>query len=193
MYTQYPGAINIFTDGAMDYDTRQTGGTGFIIRFPELSEIPDVQESFRRDHQGIHRLEMIAILESMEELHRWIKKNGVPSMGSSRVVVHTDRFSLSDSELLDPYKIADWKKNGWNNHEGKPINDSDLLDPIQRVRKKLSEQIRGKVEIKFIRRKKNKEADKLSKKGKKEGGKNKKIVYDPQSKISKRIYEGLGS
>lgn len=190
MFTQYPDAINIYTDGAMDYDTRQTGGTGFVICFPELSEINDIKESFRRDNQGIHRLEMIAILEGMQELLLWIKKNGIPPMRTSRIVIHTDRMSLTDNELLNPYKIAGWKKNGWKNHEGKPIKDDDLLDQIQKIRIKLGNEAKAKIEVRYIRRKRNKQADKLSKKGKTEGSKNKKIIREPYSKIAKRIYDG---
>jgi len=182
--------IHIRTDGAMDRDTKQTGGTGYVINFPESYEIPDIQESFRRDNQGIHRLEMIAILEGMEALIKWIKYTDGVSLGFSRVIIHTDRYSLIDKELLNPWRISRWRKNSWRNHEGKPIKDKDLLDVIDKTRKKLSNKIRGRVEIVHVRRKYNKQADKLSKLGKKGEERSRKIINEKHSKVSKRLYDG---
>lgn len=181
-------AIAIYTDGAMDRDTKQTGGTGYVIKFPDFVDAPDIEESFRRDGQGIHRLEMIAILEALESLNKWIKKNGEHIKNVSGVVIHTDRYSLT--ELLNPWKISGWRRKGWKNHEGKPIKDKDLLDKIDKNRTKLSKRIYGRVEIIYLRRKFNKEADKLSKVGKKGVGKNKIILSEKSSKISKRLFDG---
>lgn len=185
-----PNAINIYTDGAMDYDTKQTGGTGYVIEFPESYDIPDIQDSFRRDQQGIHRLEMIAILEGMEALIKWIKYNNESYQISSRVIIHTDRIKLTDKELLNAWKISLWRKNNWKNHEGKPIKDKDLLDQIDKTRKKLSDKIKGRVEIIYIRRKYNKQADNLSKQGKKGVIKSRIIISEKHSKVSKRFFDG---
>lgn len=182
--------ININTDGAMDRDTKQTGGTGYIIEFPESDNIPSIQESFRRDHQGIHRLEMIAILEGMEALIKWIKRNGIDSINCSGVIIHTDRYSITDKELLNPWKISGWRKNGWRNHEGKPIKDKDLINKIDKIRKKLGNKIRGRVEIDYVRRKHNKQADKLSKIGKKSEARSRQILGEKYLKISKRLFDG---
>lgn len=181
-------AIAVYTDGAMDRDTKQTGGTGYVIKFPDFVDIPDIEESFRRDGQGIHRLEMIAILEALESLNKWVKKNGELIKNVSGVVIHTDRHSLT--ELLNPWKISGWRRKGWKNHEGKPIKDKDLLDIIDKNRAKLSKMIYGRVEIIYLRRKLNKEADKLSKAGKKGSGKNKIILSKKAQKISKRLFDG---
>lgn len=182
--------INVYTDGAMERDTRQTGGTGFVIKLPESIGIPNIEESFRRDNQGIHRLEMIAILEAMDTLRKWLKHNDEYIIGISGITIHTDRMSCTDKELLSPWKISGWRRNGWKNHEGKPIKDKDLLDKIDKNRKKLSDKIRGRVEIVYLRRKYNKEADKLSKQGKKGLEKNRKIISEKYSKISKRLFDG---
>lgn len=181
-------AILVFTDGAMDRDPKQTGGTGFVIKFPHFVGLPDVQESFRRDGQGIHRLEMIAILEALDWLNKWLKKNGELVQNVSGVVINTDRHSLT--ELLNPWKISAWRRQGWKNHEGKPIKDSDLLDSIDKSRTKLSKTIRGRIEIKYLRRKHNKEADKLSKRGKIGVEKSKIIIGGKASKISQRLFDG---
>ena len=183
-------AILVFTDGAMDRDSNRTGGTGFVIKFPHFVGIPDIQESSRRDGQGIHRLEMIAILEALEWLNKWLKKNGELIHNVSSVVINTDRISLTETELLNPWKIADWRRMGWENHEGKPIKDHDLLDEIDKNRTKLSKGIRGRVEIKYLRRKHNKEADKLSKLGKKGLAKSRIILGGKESKIAPRLFDG---
>lgn len=180
--------IEVFTDGAMDRDPRQTGGTGFVIRFPDSIGIPDIQESFRRDGQGIHRLEMVAILEALVSLNKWLKNNSEHVKAVSRVVVNTDRYSLT--ELLNPWKISSWRSKGWKNHEGKPIKDKDLLDKIDKNRKKLSDNIHGRVEIVYLRRKHNREADKLSKLGKRSVQKGRIILSEKRSKISKRLFDG---
>jgi ribonuclease HI len=180
--------IEIFTDGAMDRDTKQTGGTGFVIRFPDFIGIPDIQESFRRDGQGIHRLEMVAILEALVSLNKWLKNNSEHVKGVTRIVVNTDRYSLT--ELLNPWKISGWRRHGWKNHEGKPIKDKDLLDKIDKNRKKLSDNIYGRVEIVYLRRKYNKEADKLSKLGKRSVKKGRIVLSEKGSKISKRLFDG---
>lgn len=181
-------AIEVYTDGAMDRDTRQTGGTGFVVRFPDHIGIQDIEESFRRDNQGIHRLEMIAILEAMVTLNRWLKANGTYANDISSIIFHTDRHSLT--ELLNPWKVAGWRKLGWKTHEGKPIKDKDLLDDIDKHRKKLSGRIRGRVDVVYLRRKYNKKADKLSKKGKTGFEKNRLIVNPKVSKIAKRLFDG---
>lgn len=181
-------AILVFTDGAMDRDSNQTGGTGFVIRFPHFVGLSDVRESSRRDCQGIQRLEMIAILEALEWLNKWLKKNEELVQNVSGVIINTDRHSLT--ELLNPWKISAWRRQGWKNHEGKPIKDSDLLDTIDKGRTKLSRTIRGKIEIKYVRRKHNKEADKLSKLGKTGLAKSRIILAGKESKVSQRLFDG---
>ncbi len=57
-------AIEVLTDGAMDRDSKQTGGTGFVITFPDSIGVPDIQEALRRNGQTAHRVELIAISEN---------------------------------------------------------------------------------------------------------------------------------
>jgi hypothetical protein len=53
-----------------------------------------------------------------------------------------------------------------NNIGGKAIKNSELLDEIDKTRKKIIDIIRCRVEIQYVRRKFNKKADTLAKKGK---------------------------
>lgn len=180
-------SIHIRTDGAMNYDSRSSGGTGFVIEFPDSVNLEPLRESFRRDGQGIHRLEMIAIIEGMEELLRFSKNHKNELRQASGVTIHTDRYSLIN--LTNPWNIEAWRKNAWNNYEGKPIKDKDLLDQIDKLRKKISG-LYGRTEIVYERRKRNKEADKLSKKGKEGNVKSRKLVEEKHVKLAPRKFDG---
>lgn len=162
-----PYVITIHCDGAMDYDSRQTGGNGFVIDFPDSMEVDPIMGSFRNDNQGIQRLEMISIIEAMKKLLRFAKQNPGLLRKVSGVCIFTDRFRVTDGGLTNPYRIQGYRKNKWKNHEGKPIKDREILDELDKLRTKLSKEVGGRVEIKYKREKNNRVADKLSKLGKK--------------------------
>ena len=185
-----PQAIQVHCDGAMDYDTNQTGGNGFEIAFPDVFELEPVTKSIRNDGQGIHRLEMISIIESMEELLSILKENPELARGSAGVEIYTDRFSVTDGELIGPYRIRDWRKNKWRTHEGKPVKNSDLLDRIDKTRLKLSKAVGGLVTVTFKRRTQNKVADKLARAGKLTATRGKRLIEKNKRRVIKRIYDG---
>ncbi|MFC1802261.1 RNase H family protein [Patescibacteria group bacterium] len=185
-----PNAIQIHCDGAMDYDSRQTGGNGFIIEFPDSFKIDPIVGSIRNDNQGIHRLELISLVEAMESLLIFARQNSTLIRDAGGVEIYTDRFSATDELLTNPYKIKSWRKNGWKNHEEKEIKDRDILDKIDKTRIKLSKAVGGYVEISHKRRKENKTADKLSKKGKKSLNRGVKIFEPKKRRFIKRLYEG---
>lgn len=185
-----PHAIHIRADGAMDRDSKQTGGIGFVIEFPETSGLLPIKESFRRDGQGIHRLEMIAMLEAMDTLLDFLKRNNRAVYQASCIIVHTDRYSVTDAELNNPFRIAAYRRNKWKTHEGKPVKDADLLDKLDKVRRKLAQEVRGRVEIVYRREKKNKEADKLSKVGKRGHVASKRIIRSKNVKVAPRQFDG---
>jgi len=83
------------------------------------------------------------------------------------IIITTDRYSLNDNEITSPFRIKDWRRNNWHNYEGKAIKNSDLLEKLDKTRKKLSDKTYHSVRIEFLPSKFNKVADKLSKKGKK--------------------------
>lgn len=165
-YAYNPYTINVHCDGAMDYDKNQTGGNGFFIEFPESIGMEPIYRSCRNDGQGIHRLEMISIAEAINELINLDKRNPGLLSKSSGVRIYTDRFYATDETQLNPFRIATYKKNHWENDEGKPIKNKEILDKISTLRKKLSNVVKGSVEINYHKEKRNKTADKLSKKGK---------------------------
>ncbi len=160
----------------MDYDPRQTGGNGFIIEFPDSMNLPPITRALRRDNQGIHRLETISILESIEELLQFGKKHPEALRKGTGVTIYTDRIRVTDDELINPYRVRDYRKRRWYTHEGKPVKDSDLLDRIDKGRKKLARDIRSRVEIPYSPEKKTRSADTLSKLGKRIGTRSTKVI-----------------
>jgi len=159
-----PYAIVMHCDGAMDYDRKQTGGNGFHIEFPESIEYGEVFRSIRNDGQGIHRLEIISVIEGMKELLFLDKKGEIELRKASGVEIYTDRFSVV--EMSDPYKLQGYRSNGWKTYEQKPVKDRELWDELDKTRRKLAGQVGGRVEISYKREKQNKIADKLSGLGK---------------------------
>lgn len=185
-----PRAIQIHCDGAMDYDPKQTGGNGYIIEFPESIESETITGIARNDGQGIHRLELISLIESMEALTNWSKKNPMLLRKASGIELYTDRISVTDNELTNPYSIRDWRRNKWQNHENKAIKNSDLLDRVDKLRTKLAQQLGGRVSISYKREKKNKVADKLSREGKKSQMRGVRLFQKKEKNITRRLYKG---
>lgn len=185
-----PQAIQVHCDGAMDYDSKQTGGNGFVIEFPDNIGQEPIERAYRNDKQGIHRLELISIIEAMEELVRREKK--IPGLlrKAAGVEIYTDRLSATDSELTNPYRIRDWRRDGWKTKEGKPVKDKDLLDRIDKLRVKLIKLVGGGVSISYKREKRNKVADRLSKVGKNSSLSKKSTISKKNRRVIRRLYSG---
>lgn len=185
-----PRAIKIHCDGAMDYDRKQTGGNGFIIEFPDFFELEPITGSIRNDKQGIHRLEMISLIEAMEELLFFGKKNPMLLQKAEAVELFTDRMRVTDDYLTNPYSIRAWRRAGWKNHEGKAIKDADLLDKIDKTRVKVGQAVRGGVSISWIPERRNRAADKLSKTGKLTETRGRKLIEKKRRYITRRLFDG---
>lgn len=185
-----PQAIQIHCDGAMDYDTHQTGGNGYIIEFPDFIDEEPITGAVRNDHQGIHRLEMISLIEAMEALLVFGKREPALLRKAASVEIYTDRQSVTDGNLINPYRLKGYRKNGWKTHEDKAVKDKDLLNRIDKTRLKLGQAVGGSVTISYKPRKQNKVADKLSKQGKTEGTRGKAIIRKKQRRVIKRMFDG---
>lgn len=180
-------AIKVYCDGAMDYDKNNTGGLGFRIDFPEEYELESIVTFLNNDGFGIHQQEMISILESMDYIIKYFNNNSLRRC-SFGVSIFTDRYSVP--ELLNPFRIFNYRKNKWKNDEEKPIKDSHLIDRIDKTRNKLSQLVGGRVEVFYKPRTQNKISDKLAKQGKKSNIKSRKIVLKKNKRITKRLFNG---
>jgi hypothetical protein len=107
-----PYAIYVNCDGAMDYNSENSGGIGFVIRFPDSIPLDNISEKLGIYTGGdIERLEIEAIIQAMNsvmdlfETHREMLKN------IGQIVFITDRIGLCDSERTNPYKIKTWRQN----------------------------------------------------------------------------------
>ncbi|HQG78222.1 MAG TPA: hypothetical protein PLS58_12075 [Bacteroidales bacterium] len=183
-------AIYIHCDGSMIHNTKSSGGIGYVIKFPdefELEDISDYHGTF--ENANIERLELLALIKGMQGFMDWYKKFNLRLTSVTKIILITDRFYLQDEERTSPFKIRDWRKNGGKNHEGKEILNWDLLNTLDKTRTKLNQLTFKPVRIEYQRRKYNKEADKLSKRARKEGTPNKAIAIIGH-KIGKRKYDG---
>lgn len=162
-----PYALYIKCDGSMNYDAKNTGGIGFEIIFPDSVELENIKESHGRyEGANIERLELEALISGMEYVISLYEKDGEKLSNINTIIFVTDRFRLNDKDGTSPFKIQEWRKNKWCNHEGKEIKNHDLLDKLDKKRKKLADLARSKVFIEYKPRKQNKVADKLAKAGK---------------------------
>jgi len=183
-------AIYIHCDGSMMQDSMSSGGTGYVIKFPEELELED-ESNFHGIYEdaNIERIEIQGIIEGMKGLIYWLKHNTINFSNISKIIIITDRFSLRDEDRTSPFKIQEWRKNGGKNFEGKEVKNWDLLNKLDKTRNKLRKLTWKTVRIEYRRRKYNKEADKLSKRGRKEGIPTRKIAIEGH-KIGRRLFDG---
>ena len=136
--TYNPHAIYVYCDGAMDYDSKSSGGIGYEIIFPETVDLENIHESIGRyEGANIERLEYEGIIQGMEATLKLIQSHKEKLRNVNQIIFVTDRYALHDGERTNPYKIKQWRSNKWHNHEGKPIKNSDLLDKLDKTRKKI--------------------------------------------------------
>lgn len=183
-------AIYIYCDGSMMPDSKSSGGIGYVIKFPEEYEIEDISyfDGIFED-ANIERLELHGLIEGMQGLIDWCRINTFNFSRISKIVVITDRYNLKDDERTSPFTIKEWRHNGGKNFEGKEIKNWDLLNKLDKTRTKLNKLTWKSVRIEYRQRKFNREADKLSKKGRKEGLATREIAIEGH-KIGKRRYDG---
>lgn len=160
-------AIYVRCDAGMDYKPKNPGGVGVVIEFPDFVDLEPVEFDFGKyTGANIERLELEAIIRGMEEILKLYGTESDKLRSVKRIIIVTDRFGLSDEEKTSPYRINEWRKNKWKNHEGKSIKNSDLLEKVDKTRNKLRARTYSNIEINYEPRRYNKVANKLSKKGK---------------------------
>jgi ribonuclease HI len=186
-----PYALYVCCDGAMNYDSKNTGGVGFEIIFPESVGLESIKISLGKyEGANIERLELEAILQGMKKIIELFDNNNDKLRNIKNIIFTTDRSGLNDEEKTSPYRIREWRKNNWHNHEGKAIKNSDLLDKIDKTRKKIADNTFCSVKIIYRRRRFNKTADKLAKDGKNQPIAKTNIALKG-IKIGRRKYDGI--
>ncbi len=185
-----PYAIYAHCDASMGYEPHNPGGVGVVIKFPENIDLPEITHIIGRyEGANIERLALEAISQGMDLLTS-IFRDEKEKLNSVRVVVIvTDRLGLDDSAKTSAFYIREWRHNKWKTFENKPVKNWDLLDEIDKKRKKLSQVGHCTVEIQYQRRKYNRKADKAATKGRKKDSIDQSIEIKGQ-KICKRKYSG---
>lgn len=186
-----PYAIYVYSDASMDYDSNNTGGVGIRIVFPDSLNMEPITISIGKYHgANIERLELEGTIQGMNEVLSLFNNEGDKLKNVQTIIFKTDRLSLNDNDKTNSFRIRDWRKNKWCNHEGKPIKNSDLLDKLDKTRKKIIDNTYCKVEIRYVRSKFNKVADKLAASAKKKAIANKNIALNG-IKLGKRKHDNI--
>ncbi|MBU2492648.1 MAG: hypothetical protein KJ571_08500 [Bacteroidetes bacterium] len=185
-----PYALYIKCDGSMNYDSKNSGGIGFEVIFPESVGMENIREFYGRyERANIEGIEIEALTSGIEFVIDLYKKEGDKLSNINTIIFVTDRYNLNDAERTNPYRIQEWRKNKWCNHEGKEIKNYDMLDKLDKKRRKLSEVARSKIFIEYKPRKQNKVADKLAKAGRRLSIPDESIAIKGL-KVGKRKYDG---
>jgi ribonuclease HI len=185
-----PHALYVNCDGAMNYGRGNPGGVGYIIRFPEALGIPEINESLGTYmHANIERIEMEALIQAMTHVVKIFESGPYDLRNIQQIIFVTDRFGLSDSKKTSPYLVQSWRSNGWYNHENKPIKNHELINKLDKLRKKLSGIAKARIQIEFKSRKQNKGADKLAKAAK-TGNPLINSLMKKSEKIGRRLFNG---
>src|SRR5665647_1147529 len=101
-----PHALYINCDGAMDYDSKNHGGVGFVIRFPDALGFEDIPYSLGRyTGANIERMELEALTQAFQTVLDLFNTYREELQSISQIIFITDRFGLSDSERMSPYLI----------------------------------------------------------------------------------------
>jgi len=174
----------------MDYKKGNPGGIGFQVRFPESLDLSPIEFSIGTYIQGnIERLEIEALIQAMKKTKEIFFDLQEDLKNVNTIIFITDRLGLGATAKTSPFRIKDWKSNGWKNHEGKPIKNHKLLAELDRERRKLAQVTRARVTIEWRRSKYNRRADKLAKTGKSIGNQSLKLKQAGE-KIGRRKFEG---
>ena len=183
-------AVYIRCDAGMDYKPKNPGGLGVVIEFPDFVDLEPAKFEFGKyTGANIERLELEAIIRGMDECIKIFINERERLKSIKRIIIVTDRFGLKDEEKTSPYRIRDWKKNKWKNFEGKSIKNQDLLERLDKMRRRLTASTYCTIDIEYKPRKFNKDANKLSHLGKKKSLEDKSVEVKG-TKQGRRKFDG---
>jgi ribonuclease HI len=126
MYDPY--ALRIYIDGSAFRNPGHEGGLGGIAEFPEgLNRNAEIifEESYHRTTNN--RMELRACLRALEYIHEHARP-----LGANRAIIYTDSQYVNEN-----YRFAQfWRKNGWRNRHGRPVENKDLWKQFLSLRSK---------------------------------------------------------
>jgi ribonuclease HI len=128
-----PYALKIYIDGSAYRNPGHEGGLAGIAEFPEsLNREPEpiFEESF--DRTTNNRMELRACLQALE----YVRANA-RSLGISRAIILTDSEHVNEHHKSAPF----WRKNGWRNRHGRPVENKDLWKEFLSLRQKVGVRI----------------------------------------------------
>lgn len=123
-----PRALKIYIDGSAYRNPGHEGGLGGVAEFPEsLNREPEI--IFQEPYDGTtnNRMELRACLRALE----YIRENA-RLLGISRAII------LTDSQYVNEFHrfAASWRKNGWRNRHGRPVENKELWREFLSLRPK---------------------------------------------------------
>ena len=132
-------ALKIYVDGSALKNPGGPGGIAGIAEFPE---------NLNRDNEVIfeegyiettnNRMELRACIGAFEHARQFAAPLGHP-----RIIVISDSQYVNDNLHRAPY----WKKNGWKNADGKPVENADLWNELLLLRPK----VKTSTEIRWVK------------------------------------------
>lgn len=113
-----PRAIHIYTDGACYRNPGGNSGCAAIVQYPEHLGRGDEQiVDFGCSESSNNRMELLACIRAL----KWIRSNS-PWPDVSWVQIITDSQYVKDNIA----RAQAWRKHGWRNQHGEPIENSNL-------------------------------------------------------------------
>ena len=124
-----PRALKIYIDGSALKNPGGAGGVAGWLEFPLDSNRPD-EQLFQQGFQETtnNRMELLACIRAFE----YVRAHGF-DLGVERVQIVTDSKYVHDFF----FHAEKWRKNGWRNFDGKPIENRDLWKALLSVRSKV--------------------------------------------------------
>ena len=124
-------AIKIYVDGSALNNPGGAGGIGGIIEYPDSLYLQNkiiIDKGYQKTTNN--RMELRACMEAIQ----YIINNTVQfkSRGLTRSIIITDSKYVNDYQGTALF----WKKNGWKNSSGRPIENSDLWKEFISLRAK---------------------------------------------------------
>lgn len=132
-----PHALKLYIDGSAFRNPGHEGGFSVFAEYPDSFDIPisEVANGSYRETTN-NRMELRACIEAFKFVRRKVE-----CLNIRHVVVVTD----SDYVYSNQQRANYWKKNGWKNLDGRPVDNSDLWNEFLSTRQK----VRATLEVRW--------------------------------------------